>query len=210
MSMIGKFRAVRPRVLDALASDPTIARLVSMYSPTQPAFVPDSTALANLPPEFRAAVEASAAQQSGLSGSAGAHRLTSVGLSPDDLADPFSLDKAWHGVHFLLARTVYEPTVPPGDAVLGGVPFGEDLGYGPLRVKTVEQVATTSAALSALDRELLRNSVAPSELAVAEIYPGGWDSGETTVDWILDALATLRDFYARTTDSGDAMLLFIS
>ena len=133
MSMMGMFRGVRPRVLDAFNQDPSIARLLISYSQSPvKEFVPDPSFLANMPPELRAAVEASAAKQSGLTGPAGTERLAAAGLEPDDLSDPFSIDKAWHGVHFILANTVYEPTAPPGDAVLGGTPVGDDLGYGPV------------------------------------------------------------------------------
>jgi len=209
--MIGKFRGVRTRVIEALRADPSLARLLTVYSSTaRSEFVPDPTYLANLPPTLRAGIERSAAKQSGLTGTAGTERLAVAGLAPDDLSEPLSIEKAWHGVHFLLARTTYEPTEPPGDAVLGGMPIGEDLGYGPVRIKTPEDVTQTSSALAALDLGVLRQGIQATALTVAEIYPGGWDPDDGALDWVLDAVSELRDFYARCAVAGHGMLLYIT
>lgn len=154
-------------------------------------------------------VEAIFALKASLSGPAGTERLAAVGLEPDDLADPVSIQKAWHGVHFVLAGTTDEPTEPPGDAVLGGRPIGEDLGYGPLRIHSAKAVARTSRALSTVDLAKLRTQVTVSDLTAARIYPEVWDTDAGALDWILDEVVTVREIYARTAAAGNAMLLFI-
>jgi hypothetical protein len=109
----------------------------------------------------------------------------------------------------VLARTTYEPTEPPGDAVFGGVPVGEDLGYGPLRMRNAHEVSRTAAALSELDLNVLRLETNMGDLVAAEIYPGGWDVEDGARDWIVDAVAAVRDLYVRSASAGHAMLLFI-
>ena len=42
----------------------------------------------------------------------------------------FDVDKAWHAVHLTLTGDPWEQTGPFGAVVLGGDPFGEDLGTG--------------------------------------------------------------------------------
>ena len=44
-----------------------------------------------------------------------------------------SLDKAWHGLHYLLCGALEPAPGPLGQAVFGGTEIGEDPGYGPAR-----------------------------------------------------------------------------
>lgn len=81
-----------------------------------------------LPPSLRTGVEAAAVRSALSSGAAGAQQLQQAGLTTADLDPPLSLNKAWHAVHFVLAHTQFEPTAPPGNAVLGGREVGPDLG----------------------------------------------------------------------------------
>src|SRR4051794_3152384 len=59
-----------------------------------------------------------------------------------------SLDKAWHGVHYLLAGDA-ESTAGLGAVVLGGTDIGEDEGYGPARYLTPAEVEALALALDA-------------------------------------------------------------
>src|SRR5690349_11334743 len=61
-----------------------------------------------------------------------------VGLSENRL----DLDKAWHGLHFLLTGTDWGGTPPLNFIVAGGETIGDvDVGYGPARAFTPEQLA---------------------------------------------------------------------
>jgi hypothetical protein len=110
-----------------------------------------------------------------------------------------SLDKAWHGVHFLLtgeAEVAGSPG-PLGGIVLGGIEIGEDGGYGPARYFTVEAVEQFAAALRD-DRP--EGDVAarynPALMTQLGIYPGGWDAEARR--WLLDVYADLRAFFLDT------------
>src|SRR5262245_31900716 len=74
----------------------------------------------------------------------------------DDMPDHLDLDKSWHALHFLLAGTEWEPTEGAGEAVLGGEPIGEDVGYGPARLLTADQVHVIADHLRGLDIDALR------------------------------------------------------
>jgi hypothetical protein len=209
--MMGQFRSVRSRVLKAIEENPSSSRLLTSYSPT-PAkeFVPDAKYVEAMAPALRAALEASLKANSGLTGPVGTERLKALNLEPGDLTEPFSLGKAWHALHFILSGTQWEATEPPGDAVLGGKPVGDSLGYGPVRIMSPDQVVRTSNALSLLDAKAIRNRFNADALLSAEIYPGGWDSTDETADWIEESFVSLRDFYASAVACGDGLLMYLT
>jgi hypothetical protein len=124
-----------------------------------------------------------------LGGTAGLHRT-------------LSLDKAWHGVHYLLTGEPEEST----GAVLGGTEFGEDEGYGPARYFTapeVEQLVHALDAPGAADEAAARYD--GDRMLELSIYPGGWDEDEER-EWLLGALDELRSFFRDTAAAGDAIV----
>jgi hypothetical protein len=204
--MMGTFRAARPSVLQVLQQHPHLSRFFRSYTPVTPnALLIDPAKLVRYPERHRAAL----LEAVNMTGAAGTSRLRELGLSPDDLSEPLSIDKDWHAAHFLLARTRYEPAPPPGDAILGGAPIGEDLGYGPLRVKTPADVASTALALSRLDLESLRATADPTELAAAKIYPDIWDQPDV-LDDVVQSIAQICEYYENAAAAGDGMLLAIT
>ena len=122
-----------------------------------------------------------------------------------------SLDKAWHGVHYLLCGEA-----EPGDSllsqpVLGGTVIGDDdqgfSGYGPARYFRVAQVAELAAALNrpGLESECSARFDA-KRMSDLKIYPGWRDSD---ADWVLDAFRGLRGFYAKVAAEGHAIVTCI-
>ncbi|MBD5458342.1 MAG: DUF1877 family protein, partial [Lachnospiraceae bacterium] len=62
----------------------------------------------------------------------------------------FSIDKAWHAIHYVLTGEVWE--VPEDNIlaqlILGGEPVNdEDMGYGPARLISKETVSGLSVAM---------------------------------------------------------------
>ena len=124
--------------------------------------------------------------------------------------EALSLDKAWHGVHYLLAGTAEPGPDLRSQAVLGGVELGADpegfSGYGPARYFRAAQVR-------ALSEELRRPEVEseaaarfdPAKMSALEIYPG-WRAGEQDREWVMDGFRRLRDFYVSAADQGQAVV----
>lgn len=119
-----------------------------------------------------------------------------------------SLDKAWHGVHYLLCGETEPGATLVSQAVLGGAPLGEDdegfSGYGPARYFTDAQVGQLAVALSR--PELAAEAAARFDAARMSdlgIYPG-WRSSDA--DSVLDALRLLRDFYSDAAANGRAVI----
>jgi hypothetical protein len=119
-----------------------------------------------------------------------------------------SLEKAWHGVHYLLCGEVESGQSLLSQAVAGGTELGEDLGYGPARYFSVDQVADIARELSRSDLEVeVIARFDPERMSELGIYPGGWH--HNPVDWPLEEFRRLRDFYADAAAQGLAIMTWI-
>ncbi|MFM2242951.1 MAG: hypothetical protein RLZ97_1806 [Verrucomicrobiota bacterium] len=99
--------------------------------------------------------------------------------------DSIDLDKAWHALHFLFTGSAWEGDFPQGFLVTCGEPVGDiDVGYGPARSFTAEQVKEIAIFLKAQNEQELRAGFDPKALSEAEIYPSIWaDFKCTDEDW---------------------------
>jgi hypothetical protein len=119
-----------------------------------------------------------------------------------------SLDKAWHGVHYVLCGEAEPGAALLTQAVLGGVELGDDeegfSGYGPARYFTAAQVAELGRALSRPELEAEAaarfDAVRMSQL---NIYPG-WRPSDA--EGVMDAFRRLRDFYSDAAAKGRAII----
>src|SRR6516165_8261013 len=90
-----------------------------------------------------------------------------------------SIDKAWHGLHYLLCGAAEPAPGPLGQSVFGGTEIGEDQGYGPARYFSPAQVVEIAAALRSpgLERDLHARFDAEAMTQIG-IYPGVWETGD--------------------------------
>jgi hypothetical protein len=177
-----------------------------------------ATVLSRLPEPLRQQLEKSMGQSSAQM-AAGQGKADLLKLLQDKLVnrtrsggaqrETLSLEKAWHGVHYLLTGSAEPGATLRSQAVLGGVELGEDpegfSGYGPARYFRATQVREISAELSR--PELEAEAAArfdPAKMSQMEIYPG-W-SGDQDKEWLMDAFRRLRDFYANAAANGRAIV----
>lgn len=121
------------------------------------------------------------------------------------------LDKAWHAIHFVLTGEVYGGEGPLAQAVLGGVPIGdEDVGYGPARGLPVGDVKAVASALAQVSESDLRAKFDAGALTEAEIYPQIWDEGDEALDYVLDNFLEVQRFYQDAAAKDMAAILFIN
>ncbi|MDH0863483.1 YfbM family protein [Mitsuaria sp. GD03876] len=121
------------------------------------------------------------------------------------------IDKAWHGLHFLLLSIAEAAgageDAPLARAVLGGEPLSEEEDC---RVLGPEEVRDIAAALAAITEDQLRDAFDPAAMAEADIYPDIWvRDGEEALDYLLVHFPTLVRFYRTTADAGHGALLRI-
>jgi hypothetical protein len=105
-----------------------------------------------------------------------------------------SIDKAWHGVHYLLCGKVEPGSDLASQAVMGGTEVGEDLGYGPARYFEADEVANIARELSRPNLEAeMTARWNPAQMATLGIYPGQFLADDQ--QWLMDAFQKLRQFY---------------
>lgn len=124
----------------------------------------------------------------------------------------YSLDKSWHGLHFLLTETAWEGE-PPLNFIVAGEEIGDiDVGYGPAKMFTNAEVRSIAAALDELSNEHLRKRFDPKKMAALEIYPTGWDrpdDGNDSLGWLLAAMDELKKNIRAFADRGDGLVTFM-
>ncbi|MFZ6725519.1 YfbM family protein [Undibacterium sp. MH2W] len=122
-----------------------------------------------------------------------------------------NLDKAWHGIHYLLNGTAWEVTSVAGQAILGGKEFGTDMGYGPPRVLSTEEVKKLAKALSVVTSQQLSARYDPQVMEKMEIYPTIiWRrEGTDALKWLLDDYAELSKFYRQAAEKEQAVIIVI-
>ena len=152
-------------------------------------------------------------------GSATADRLRS---NPDEIEDYLfpddgdgepenyaEIDKAWHGIHYLLTGTADEGAPPLSWAVMGGTEVGEDMGYGPARMLTSEQVKAISNALPS--EETFTASYAPEAMEAAQVYPDViWvRDGEEALEYLVENYKVMVEFYRSAASRSDGAILWL-
>lgn len=139
--------------------------------------------------------------------------LAELGLGDGEGIDT-DLDKAWHGIHFLLTGTAWAGEPPLDFLVEGGQTVGaEDLGYGPGRVFSAAEVRGIHAAVAAISDEELARRYSPAALKEADIYPDIWDrdpGADDAREYVLSYVTTLREFLANASRRGMGMLVYLS
>lgn len=123
------------------------------------------------------------------------------------------VDKAWHGIHYLLTGTAWEGERPLDFLVNGGTQVGDiDVGYGPARVFRSEEVLEICEMISNIDASTLRSRFNPEEMTALEIYPEIWGRDPTdddTLEYCVKNYVELKHFLenARSNKLGLALCL---
>ncbi len=109
-------------------------------------------------------------------------RLQANGLDLTNRRNPqvpsVHLEKAWHGLHYLLTGSAGEGGLPLGFLLEGGREIGEDLGYGSPRLFEHAEVQHLNAALTPIGDDELWSRFDPVAMEAEGVYPGIWDEEE--------------------------------
>jgi hypothetical protein len=129
------------------------------------------------------------------------------GLSTD-------LDKAWHGIHYLLTGSDSEGEYPSNFLVAGGATVGNvDVGYGPARALTSTQTREARDFLRSVDDEELRRRFNPQDMLAKQIYPDIWardPAEQDSLGYLIEHVRILRGFLDQAVDAGLGIVLYIS
>lgn len=189
MSMIGCFYALRDEDLEAIVQKPKrIAKLWATPKSEPPAKLSFFSKLfgAKPPPKEEDADP----------------------WTPTEKAEYFDVDKAWHGVHYLLTGSAWEGHGSLAFVLRGGRSIKEDLGYGPPHGFTSAEVKAIDTALQGINPEELYAKADPEDLASKEIYPTVWqdEPKEECIGYVIEHLKGLKDFVAKTAQTNRALI----
>lgn len=121
------------------------------------------------------------------------------------------VDKAWHGIHYLLVGDAWDGEPPLANVVLGGTEIGGDVGYGSARYLTADAVQAVADALRDITPESFRARYVASELSQNDIYPEIWDDpDDDAVGYLAYWYETLRAYYLDAAAKGHAMLKYLN
>jgi hypothetical protein len=139
----------------------------------------------------------------------------SKGELPEEAqGEDLDLDKAWHGLHYILTGTAWGGDTPLNSLLLGGEQIGDeeehDVGYGPARVLMPTQVAAFAQALDAVTSVEVSKRFNPSEMEKLDIYPNVWDrKDETLEEWMRESMVELKNFLKRANAQQQAVIIAI-
>lgn len=121
------------------------------------------------------------------------------------------IDKAWHGIHFLLTASEWEGEPPWSWVILGGTAIGPDVGYGPARYLSPDQVNEVAQALASLSRNELAERFDPVAMDNAGIYPEIWErDGPDGLEYLLSYYDEVVKYYQEAAGRKQAMLLYLN
>jgi hypothetical protein len=128
-----------------------------------------------------------------------------------DSCERVELQKAWHAIHFVLNGTRLGGEAPLNFLVSEGTPIGDvDVGYGPARVFTSEQVRHLASALILIAPDEVAQRVDLAQFDAEGIYPGNWQSNGYDAHYVVDNYRNMRDLVARIAAQGLGLILYIN
>ncbi len=120
------------------------------------------------------------------------------------------VDKAWHGIHFLLTGEVWGGEPPLANRDTWRYRDRDDVGYGPARYLSVDEVRAAAAALKDITPDGLRSRYVAAELSENEIYPAS-GTIRTRCRWIPGRLVRIAPrLLPRCGGQADAMLKYLN
>ncbi len=122
----------------------------------------------------------------------------------DELLD---LDKAWHGLHYILTESAWEGEEPLRSVILGGTEIGEDLGYGAARIIDAGKVKEISKALKETSEEMLKSRFDLNKMINLGIYGIGSDDD---LEWLEDAFEEIAEFYEGAASNDRSVVTFMN
>jgi hypothetical protein len=128
-----------------------------------------------------------------------------------DKCERLVLDKAWHAIHYVLNGSRLGGDEPLNFLASEGTPVGEvDVGYGPARVLSSQQVRQLAAALILIDPAERGRHVDLQRLDQESIYPGRWGRNGYDAEYVVATYRQLREFVTRAAQQGNGLILYIN
>ncbi len=120
--------------------------------------------------------------------------------------ESIDLDKAWHGLHFLLSGSA-DATPGAEGFILNGEPVG-DASDAEIYAHTAESVAAFNKVLERTEPKDLLDRYDADRMRVSNVYPDlAWDQQD--FDYLLEYFKVLRSFVQRHASAGHELVVVI-
>lgn len=132
----------------------------------------------------------------------------------DDESEPpnyYDIDKAWHCIDFMLCHNLTKEQSALKLAIMGGEAVGEDVGYGPARILSPQQVLDIANALAKIDAATFKSRYDPPSMEDANIYLADMcvRDGDEALDYLLHYFLGLCEFYQNAAQRGDGVIAWL-
>ena len=121
-----------------------------------------------------------------------------------DADEYLDLYKSWNAIHVLLEDG--EPGAE-SNAVMGGTPVGEDLGYGPARLLDDQEVAKISADLAKVSQSDFEGRFDVDKMK--DVYSFHAEDADEEWSMISDLFKELKKFYAAAAEQSCGMISYL-
>ena len=124
----------------------------------------------------------------------------------------FDIDKSWDALSFLLTGHTLENVsnaLPPLSWTIFGnsiVDSEQEIGYGPAKYLTPEEVQAVHQAISSISAAVLMDRYDAEKLNALHIYPEHWSDGSDMTTYLADNFEGLKAFYAKAAMEHQAMI----
>ncbi|MET4108728.1 YfbM family protein [Hymenobacter sp. UYP22] len=124
------------------------------------------------------------------------------------------LDKAWHGLHFMLTGTAWDGDEPLAYLLTGGHDIGNeeehDVGYGPARGLTAPEVKQFANDLNDITLETFASRYVGSRMDELELYPRGWGQElEEMRNWLVNEFNKLQSFANSAAAENACLVIYL-
>ena len=128
------------------------------------------------------------------------------------LENSVSLEKAWHGLHFLLTGDSFGTSGPLAFICAGGADIpGTEGGYGPARIFSPSETTAIHEALVNVDDDALWSRFDPDAMTEQGVYPVIWDEPEEDLrDEYLMYFNSLKELVARAAAGNEALVVYLT
>jgi hypothetical protein len=124
-------------------------------------------------------------------------------------ANSVSLEKAWHGLHYLLTGDVWEGQGPLAFLLAGGEQLGDE-EESPVRWFTPDETSQIHRALSGITDDALWSRFDADAMEQQHVYPGIWDEDEADLkEEYLTYFHELKQVVAAAVQSRQGLIVTI-
>ncbi|GMU82303.1 MAG: hypothetical protein AMXMBFR47_21740 [Planctomycetota bacterium] len=126
----------------------------------------------------------------------------------EDHGNSLNIDKAWHAMHFALTGTAWEGDFPWAFLQVGGAQIGdEDVGYGPARAFTSDEVSAIADALDTLSQADFAARLDLQKLARHSIYPEIWKNADS-IEYVVEYYDRVVEFMRAAARKRKGILVY--